>query len=364
MHTFFSPLVLLLTAAVCHILHYSTVNLLPSRAACSSPTVMSWSLPAALLFVCLSTAAAQSGVLRRVVNDADWSARSESSAYSNPLPQLVSTFDGHTLIPAGSVWVYGGVDPDINGLSDTWVTTDSAKSWMQVESARTVTDFSRTADCYSHQTGRVYALTGSEKGSGDTRTARIVASNDGANWEVLSEDAGFLPRERPGCTVDSQGNVFIFGGSTRSNDGGSTSASNDIWWSRNLGSTWQRLTQRAPWTPRISTDTQTYASTVFNKDLIYVANGDGGRTYGFQNDVWVSSDSARSWSRLVSNTTYPYRKDAELSIANNGVMVVSGGDNDASNVNDVWASLDGGYTVRPLNMANPHHTLVALQITH
>ena len=303
------------------------------------------SLLAVVLFASsITLSSAQSGILRKQ-NDAEWPARAESSAYSNPFAQLVQTVEGYTLIPANSLWVWGGLDEQDQGLSDTWVTTDGAKSWIQVTNQRTVVDISRSADCYSHQTGRVYALTGSEPGGGDTRTARIVTSGDGANWEMLSEDAGFLPRERPGCTVDSQGNVFIFGGSTRSNDGGSTSASNDIWWSRNLGSTWQRLTQRAPWTPRISTDTQTYASSVFKKDLIYIESGDGGSTYGFQNDVWVSSDSARSWFRLVTNASFEYRKDAELTIAQNGVMIISSGDTDQSNANDLWASLDGGYTV-------------------
>ena len=311
------------------------------------------SLLAAALLVfsyCFSLTSAQSNILRKQI-DADWPPRAEASAFTNPFPQLVPTAEGRTVIPANSLWVYGGLDELDNGLSDTWVTTDGAKTWLAVQSERTVVDVSRSADCYSHQTGRVYALTGSVPGSGDQRTARIVASNDGTNWEVINEDAGFLARERPGCTVDSQGVVYMFGGSTRSADGDSTGPTNDIWRSTSLGSEWQRVTARAAFLPRISADTQTFASPVFNKDIIYIESGDGGnkndvpRGYGFQNDVWVSSDGARSWYQLTAAAPFQYRKDAELTIAANGVLIVSSGDTDTSNANDLWASLDGGYTV-------------------
>ena len=309
------------------------------------------SLLATVLFAsCLSTSSAQ-GILRKQA-DAGWSPRSESSAFSNPFPQLVptATAEGRTFVPANSLWVYGGLDEQDVGLSDTWVTTDGAKTWLQVESRQTVADLSRSADCYSHQTGRIYAITGSTPGGGDQRTSRIVASNNGINWEVIVEDALFQPRERPGCTVDSRGVVYMFGGSTRSADG-STAASNDIWSSTNLGVTW-RVSPRPRWLPRISTDTQTFSSPVFNKDLIYIESGDGGSKngtppgYGFHNDVFVSSDGARSWWQLTANAPFPYRKDAELTITNNGVLIVASGDTDDGNANDLWTSLDGGYTVR------------------
>ena len=302
-----------------------------------------------LLLSLVGLSSAQSGILRKQSN-ADWSPRAESSAYFNPFPQLVPTSDGRTLIPANSLWIWGGVDDQGNGLSDNWVSTDGARTWKAVMGERTVVDASRSADCFSHQTGRVYAVSGSTQGgeNNDQLTARIVASNDGINWEIINEDAGFLARNRPGCTVDSQGYVYMFGGNTLSVDGSTTGPTNDVWQSRDLGATWTRVAARAPWVPRISTDTQTYASPVFNKDLIYIESGDGGdkpRGTGFQNDVWVSSDSARSWSRLVANAPFMYRKDAELTIAKNGVMIVSSGDTDSGNANDLWASLDGGYTV-------------------
>ena len=161
----------------------------------------------------------------RQLADAAWPERSESSAFRNTFPQSVLTSDGsRMLIPAHSVWVYGGLNANDVGFNDVWVTTDSARSWYKVDVAGDwqVTDVSRSADCWHHASGRVYALTGSD-GSG--RTARSVGSSDGVHWEMLNADNGFPNRERPGCTVDTAGLVFVFGGSTVGSSGNAASKS-------------------------------------------------------------------------------------------------------------------------------------------
>ena len=302
-------------------------------------------------------------ILRKMA-DAPWAERSEASAYHNAFPQsILSSTSGRLLVPTGSLWVYGGLDDQDAGYSDVWVSTDSAKTWHEVTGTPSdfvVQDMSRTADCYSHVTGRVYALTGSDLVAKTGRSARIAASNDGQHWEILNDDAGFPVRERPACTVDSQGWVYIFGGSTYNPTTNANGPSNDVWISKDLGYTWTRQTARAPWYMRISADAQTYRSEALGGvDVIYIANGDGG-TGHFQNDVWVSSDSARSWAK-VATAPYPYRKDAELTISKDGVLIVTSGDDDEANVNDVWASLDGGYT---WSVAPPPIPTPSLSLTH
>ena len=111
-----------------------------------------------------------------------------------------------------------------------------------------------------------------------------------------------------------------------------------MWVSRDLGYSFVRALTRAPWPARISADTQTYYSSVFGKDVIYIADGDIATPGGpdqMTNDVWVSSDASKSWLQLTAAAPYPPRKDAELSISKDGVLIVSGGDDGVSNVNDV-----------------------------
>ena len=115
----------------------------------------------------------------------------------------------------------------------------------------------------------------------------------------------------------------------------------DVWVSRTLGYSFVRALTRAPWSARISADTQTYYSPVFSKDVIYLANGDIGvppLPETMANDVWVSSDGSITWFRLTGAAPYPPRKDAELTISKDGVLIVSGGDNGEGNENDVRSS--------------------------
>jgi hypothetical protein len=128
-------------------------------------------------------------------------------------------------------------------------------------------------------------------------------------------------------------------------------AVSDVWVSRDLGYTFTRALTRAVWAARISADTQTYYSPVFSKDIIYLADGDIGVPPGpetMSNDVWVSSDNSVSWFPLTTAAPYPGRKDAELTISRDGVLIVSGGDDGESNVNDVRTA---PATHRPLSTA-------------
>ena len=309
--------------------------------------------PLLLALLVLSTLASvslsQTGVLRKMA-DAPWPERAESSAYHNALPQSILSSSGtRMLVPPGSMWVYGGMDISDSAYSDVWVTTDSAKTWHEVSGISpdmVVQDASRSADCYDHRTGRVYAITGSDMET-HSRTARIVASYDGQHWEIINHDAGFPMRERPGCTVDSQGWVYMFGGSTYNAQTDTELPSNDIWISKDLGYTFTRQTLRAPWSMRISADAQTFHSTHLGVDVIYVADGDGGSVrYQNLNDLWVSSDAAKTWAK-VATAPYRVRKDSELTITRDGLLIIAGGDDGPSNVNDLWASMDGGFTCTP-----------------
>jgi len=61
----------------------------------------------------------------------------------------------------------------------------------------------------------------------------------------------------------------------------------------------------------------------------------------------VSSNTGASWAMVTAAAAYHGRQDGQLLITPSGALLVVAGDtgtNDPGNVNDVWASLDGGYT--------------------
>jgi len=89
-------------------------------------------------------------------------------------------------------------------------------------------------------------------------------------------------------------------------------------------------------------------------DAIYILYGyrqyvEGGVGNVYRNDVWVSTNGGIRWVQLLTNAPWVQRGDSQVEITQNGVMIISSGVSSASGVdkrelNDVWASLDGGYS--------------------
>jgi len=65
------------------------------------------------------------------------------------------------------------------------------------------------------------------------------------------------------------------------------------------------------------------------------------------NDVWASSDDGRNWRQLIANAPWASRDDSNVEVTKLGAIVMTSGKT-ASNPetihNDIWVSLDGGYT--------------------
>lgn len=74
----------------------------------------------------------------------------------------------------------------------------------------------------------------------------------------------------------------------------------------------------------------------------------------YTNDIWISTGSTTTiggkWHQIQSNAPWIARGDAQADMTSNGVLIVSSGlagytsDETEKILNDVWASLDGGYS--------------------
>ena len=292
---------------------------------------------------CAVLVQAQSQSVMRRLEDAAWPPRSESVAYSNPVPQSVQSDVGRLYVPAGSLWVYGS-----RGRSDVWVSTDAQhSSWHLAGGEGTAygggssggswtTDLRRTADCDDPITGRVYGVSGQDAGAA---TSRVAGTSNGYEWEVLAEAAVFFPREEPACAVDYSSAVFVLGGSTAIDGQLPLVSSNDVWVSRDLGSTWQLVTLRASWPRRINADAAALNGSAVGlpNGALMLMNGDGRLASADQllNDVWLSTNSARTWQQVTARAPWSARKDSELTVTALGVLIVTGGDDGPSVVNDV-----------------------------
>jgi len=72
----------------------------------------------------------------------------------------------------------------------------------------------------------------------------------------------------------------------------------------------------------------------------------------YNNDVWASMTGGKTWVSINKRAAFQPRGDSQVEITSTGVIVILGGvtskvagqEDDRLVVNDVWASLDGGYS--------------------
>ena len=283
------------------------------------------------------------GTLRmNFVGNAPFPIRQEagSAVWTKPLTfTMVGSGQSVTWQPPFVV-LYGG-----ERLNDVWVTSDSGSTWQVVSGVGSampmngLDDQSRTADCYDAD--NLYLVGGT---SFSQHSSNVSRSQSVTSWEMYTQQA-FYRRQRSTCAVNSAGGVFVFGGltivppeTTRATD------TNDVWMSASHGTAWTLVTQQAEWWRRQGHNSE-FVRTPTGQEVLYVMNGYIGGDDRRWNDIWTSTDNARSFQRLNPAGSYMGRMDSQLTVASNGVMVISAGDcGDLCNLNDVWASLDGGYT--------------------
>jgi len=118
---------------------------------------------------------------------------------------------------------------------------------------------------------------------------------------------------------------------------------NEVWGSIDQGKSWLLMSARAPWMQR------NYHSTHVTKDgAIVLLAGLGDKQPGFdtttqQNDVWLSLDGGFTWGECTQDAAWDDRYLAASTIDANGYLVVAGGrvfeDGAIQRVfNDVWRS--------------------------
>ena len=180
-----------------------------------------------------------------------------------------------------------------------------------------------------------------------TRIATSFMSYDGGqSWTDMGGLPGstrFAPgRERSNLVVDEADNLYLIGGLLQTGVYTTTPLI-----SRNQGMSWQQL-PFTPWGGRGTALALSQRSRRLNREVFtYVSGWDGATLH---NDVWISSDYARTWVRLPHAPFVP-RDSSNGEITADGVIVLVGGQKDQgtppaidSALNDVWVSLDGGWS--------------------
>ena len=230
--------------------------------------------------------------------------------------------------------------------------------------------------------------------STQTLSNAVWVSQDGTDWQLLAQPSYsiFSPRSHAGLvalvsaasttpqpvrglsllhaavaaasTTRPTGTapLVLLGGST----GESTSdVANDVWISVDQAVTWSQLTDAAAFSARSGMAVVVEAGAQCAAGCLLVVGGQDS-TGTALNDVWLSSDSARTFRQLTSAAAFQGRMGAQLAVSSNpatsaiyeqsptlpsSLLVLAGGvgsfgspTTDAS----AWLSYDGGWTWLPL----------------
>jgi len=270
--------------------------------------------------------------------------------------------DGAALLAIGDdIYLLGGWNGQAGGqfpagkkvTNEIWKSIDKGVTWGLIKA----NDYTpappnsfwtprHTAGAVKHTVGGVEYLyiIGSDVYNGPQNnlgtgvgTSDVWRSPDGVNWTRLTDTAPWGPRVLH-MVASFQGKLYVMGGLTNSLD--PTSAVNDVWASSDDGVTWTQL-PNAPWAPRGLVNSG-QGLPVFNGKLYLM----GGGTYAnvpvgalyndvwsFDGAVWTQVTPAAPWSPRQYNATFVFEK--KLWVAN-GVTDFIG-----TNNSEAWSSTDG-----------------------
>ena len=269
-------------------------------------------------------------------------------------------------VPSALV-IYGGRIPGGNGgdVSDVWYTAPPQTTYQQVVQSTFPSEAYGPADCVDQYKQIIYSIGGTQAGGDTNGTSAVYAStNLGQTW---TQSQGTFPgRGNAVCVVDSFSRVYVVGGKVANPSG--VAVANDVWVGALTSTnpvtlTWTQASAAAPFAPRDGPSAASYYSAALGLDVLYYTTGylyenlvaqNNDNGVG-SNDVWMSTTQGQTWA-LLGYAAFPLRYHAKMLATNAGVLVILAGNNAPPTTNggasqgtsytrnDMWASLDGGYT--------------------
>jgi PKD repeat protein len=146
-------------------------------------------------------------------------------------------------------------------------------------------------------------------------------------WTQMIASAGWSARSYHSSVVMPDGSIVLMGGYNRPRE-----SFNDVWNSTGSGSTWTRVTSHVGWSARDG-----HRSVVMPDGSIVLMGG------GDKNDVWRSTDNGATWTQMTASAGWSARSYFSSVVTLDGSIVLMGGYSSGPK-NDVWRSTDNGAT--------------------
>ncbi|HHX40835.1 MAG TPA: galactose oxidase [Armatimonadetes bacterium] len=227
-----------------------------------------------------------------------------------------------SLVFEGRMWIMGGRKlPGTECSNKVWSSTDGIRWTLEGEAGWCP----RLAAGFAVFKDRIWVMGGTKSfydHSDQMVKSDVWSSPDGKTWELMTAEAGWSKRAH-GQAVVFDGKLWILGGGLWHPE---HVATNDVWCSED-GVHWTRVTEAAPWAPRI------WFSALVYRGRIWVLGG-WSKEHGNFGDVWCS-ENGRDWIQVHSDVIWTPRHELAAYVFQDRIWV-AGGYADLL-TNEVWS---------------------------
>ena len=207
---------------------------------------------------------------------------------------------------------YNGRLPGHSASNKVWSSKNGIHWTLQTDNAGWTP---RIASAVVAFKGKIWLMGGLENyyfGTDKDLKNDVWVSSNGKDWKLATPDAGWSPRAYHQAAV-LNGKIYLFGGG---NYVPQYHANNDVW-SSDDGINWEQVSESAPWPARL------WFSSVVYRDRIWVMGGWSNNPYKNYSDVWSTKDG-KNWIQLKSDLVWKERHEPSAFVFKDKIWVAGG----------------------------------------
>lgn len=280
-----------------------------------------------IIIVCVCASIATSSVANLMAGEPAWVKVTEHTAFQ-------ARDSAGEVVYDGKMWLLGGWFNSLGPFpNDVWSSRDGVNWTCVTASAPWLHGDLPTTMVFDN---KMWFMGGWYDGRnpGASASNEVWCSTNGAAWTKVSAVAPWAARCGAAGAV-LHGKMWILGGTKEYYYGNDGSLLNDVWSSRD-GIHWEAATQCAPWSPRAF-----HQVLAFDNKLWVLGGGNYVPNYRSCNDVWNSSDGVH-WTKVTEHAPWKPRLWHTATVYDHRMWILGGWSNHPSqNHNDVWHSTDG-----------------------
>lgn len=210
------------------------------------------------------------------------------------------------------MWLMGGRKlPGAANTNEVWSSRDGAAWVLETEDPGWCERVSPSFEVFND---RIWLMGGSEnfyRDDDETLKNDVWSTVDGVQWRLETESAAW-PKRTHAQAIVFDGKLWLMGGGRWHPE---TVPLNDVW-SSDDGVNWECVTESAPWDPRM------WFSLVVYRDHLWLLGG-WNREHGNYGDVWYTKDG-KNWTEVEFDVIWDARHEHSTVVFEDRIWVMGG----------------------------------------